>query len=117
MGQWRRTYEKDAAAAIDCGNIFYGVGWALWAGRHYRHGGVWAGAAAAGDCAAGVEFAYEFDGRGTCFCSTAGGWLLLLGEAGSGWILGVSRGVAKHGGERLRHGDLSGDLCALSREG
>jgi hypothetical protein len=112
-GWWRWTCEEDAAAAVDCGDLLYGVGWAVWAGRYYRQGWVWASAAAAGAGAAGVESADEFDGGGVGFGVAGGGRILLLGEAGAGQVLGVSGGVAEPGGERVRHGDLSGHLCAL----
>src|SRR5580700_10934921 len=98
-GAMVRQLGEDAAAAADCGDLLYGVGWAVWARRHYWESGVWAGAAAACSGAAGVESADEFDGRGAGFGTAGGGWVLLLGQAGAGWVLGVSGGVAEHGGE------------------
>src|SRR5882757_5530701 len=106
-----RQLGQDAAAAADCGDLLYGVGWAVWAGGHHWESRVWAGAAAAGAGAAGVESADEPDGGGVGFGGAGGGRVLPLGEAGAGWVLGVSGGVAEHGGKRVRHGDLSGDLC------
>jgi hypothetical protein len=107
------AHEEDAAAAADRGDVLYGGGWAVWPGRHYRHGGVLESAAAVGGDPGGVEFADKFDGGGAGFGAAGGGRVLLLGEAGAGRVLGVSGGVAESGGERLRYGDLSGDFCVV----
>src|SRR6266481_5319284 len=113
-GERVQRLEKDETAAVDCRDLLYGVGWAVWAGRHYRESRIWEGPVAAGSGAAGVESADESDGGGTGFGAARRGWVLLLGEAGAGWVLGVSRSVAEHGCERVRYGDLSGDLCDVS---
>src|SRR6266576_3402588 len=107
---------QDAAAAVDCGDVFYGFGRAVWAGRHYWKSRVWAGFVAAGTGAFGVESVDEPDGGRVGFSAAGRGWVLLLGQAGAGWVLGVSGGVAEHGGKRVRHGDLPGDLCDIPGE-
>ena len=63
-----------------------------------------------------MESADEFDGGGAGGGGTGGGRVLSLGAAGDGGVLGVSRGVAELGGERVRYGDLPDDLCAVPGE-
>ena len=108
--------KEDAAGAADRGDVLYGRGWAVWVGGHYWEGWVLASAGAVAGDSSGVESADQFDGGRAGFGASGGGRLLLLGAAGFGSVLGVPGGVAEYGGQRVRYGDLSGDLCALSGE-